>query len=109
MEDLVSPAYNTQTLVQVHSTQVGPSWMDTVVAFLTDRALLEDGAEADKIRRKTPRFWLSKDRKLYKRSYLGSYLLCVHLEAVEILLKELHEGICGSHTKSRSFAHRALT
>jgi len=83
--------------------------MDTVVAFLTDGALLEDRAEADKIRRKTSRFWLSKDKKLYKRSYSGSYLLCIHLEAVETLLEELHEGICGSHTEGRPLAYRALT
>ena len=26
-----------------------------------------------------------------------------------MLLKELHEGICGSHTRGRSIAHRVLT
>ena len=56
-----------------------------------------DKAEADKIQRKAPRFWLSKDWKLYKRSYLGPYLLCIHPEVVEVLLEELHKGICGSH------------
>ena len=55
------------------------------------------------------RYWLSKVQKLYKRLYLGPYLLCVHPEAVEMLLEELHEGICGSHTGGRSLAHRALT
>ena len=28
---------------------------------------------------------------------------------MEILLEELHEGICGSHTGGKSLAHRALT
>ena len=46
---------------------------------------------------------------MYKRSHSGPYLLCVHLEAVEPLLEELHEGICKSHTGGRSLAHRALT
>lgn len=55
-----------------------------------------------------PVFWLSKEQKLYKRSFSGLYLLCVHLEEVEPLLEELHEGICGSHTRRRSLAHRAL-
>ena len=55
------------------------------------------------------RFWLSKDSKLYKWSFSGPYLLCVHLDIVEDLLYEIHEGICGSHTGGRSLVHRALT
>ena len=62
-----------------------------------------------KIRRKAPHFWLSKKQKLYKCSFTGPYLLCVHPEAVEPLLEELHEGICGSYTGGRSLLHRALT
>ena len=30
-------------------------------------------------------------------------------KAVDLLLEELHEGICGSHTRGRSLSHRALT
>ena len=37
------------------------------------------------------------------------YLLCVHSKVVEPLLEELHERICGSHTKGRSLSHRAFT
>ena len=42
-------------------------------------------------------------------SFSSPYLLCVHPEASESLLKELHEGVCGSHTGGRSLSHRALT
>lgn len=61
------------------------------------------------MRRKAPRFWLSDDQKLYKRSFSMPYLLCVHPKAVEPLLEELHERICGSHIGGRSLSHRALT
>ena len=44
-----------------------------------------------------------------KRSYSGLYLLCVHPEAVEPLLEELHEGICESLTRGRSLLHRVIT
>ncbi|XP_075675060.1 uncharacterized protein LOC142644302 [Castanea sativa] len=71
--------------------------------------LPEDKTEAVKVCRNAPRYWLSEEQKLYKRSYLGLYLLCVHPEAVEHTLEELHEGICGSHTRGRSLAHQALT
>ena len=46
---------------------------------------------------------------MYKRSFFGPYLLCIHPEASELLLEELYEGICGSHTGGRSLSHKALT
>ena len=82
--------------------------MDSIVLFLKEDVLLENKSEAGMLRRKDPQFWLSKDQKLYKMSFSSPYLLCIHPEAVELLLEELHEGICGSHTRGRSLSHRAL-
>ena len=83
--------------------------MDSILLFLEKDILPEEKSETEKVQRKAPRFWLSEDRKLYKRSFSGSYLFCVHPEASESLLKELHEGVCESHTGGRSLSHRALT
>ena len=94
---------------QIHQIRVGPSWMDPIVLFLKEDILLEEKGEADKVQRKAPQFWLSEDQKLYKRSFFGLYLLCVHPEAVDPLLEELHERICESHTGGRSLSLKALT
>ena len=83
--------------------------MDPLVLFLKDDILLEEKIEADKIRRKASQFWLSEDQKLYKRSFSGPYLLCIHPKASELILEELHEGICGSHTGGKSLANKAIT
>ena len=83
--------------------------MDPIVLFLKDDILPKEKGKTDKVRRKAPRFKLSKDQKLYKCSFSGRYLLCIHPEMVELLLEELHEGICTSHTGGRSLSHRALT
>ena len=83
--------------------------MDPIVLFLKEDILLEEKSEVEKVRRKAPQFWLSEDQKLYKRFFLGPYLLCVHPEASELLLEELHEGICESHIGGRSLSHQALT
>ncbi|XP_030936536.1 uncharacterized protein LOC115961752 [Quercus lobata] len=96
-------------MVHIQEVRVGPNWMDPMVRFLKDDILFEEKSEAEKIRRKAPRFWLSEDHKLYKRSYSGPYLLCVHLEASKLLLEELHKEIYGSHTGGRSLSHRAIT
>ena len=96
-------------MVHVHQVRVGPSLMDPIISFLKDDILLDKKSEAMKVRRKAPGFWLSKYQKLYKRSFSEPYLLCIHPEATKLLLEELHEGICGSHTKGRSLAHRVIT
>ena len=83
--------------------------MDFIMLFLKEDILPKGKSEADKVQRKAPRFWLSEDQKLYKRSFSGPYLLCIHLEALKLLLEELYEGICGSHIGARCLSHRALT
>ena len=82
--------------------------MDSIIQFLKEDTLPEERTEVDKVQRKATWFWLSENQKLYKRSFLGPYLLCIHLEMTESLLEELHEGICRSHTGGRSLAHRAI-
>ncbi|XP_075641931.1 uncharacterized protein LOC142613455 [Castanea sativa] len=109
VEDLHKPVEIKNQSVLIHQTRVGPYWMDLIMLFLKDDIMPKEKGEADKVWKKTPRFWLFEDQKLYKRSFSRPYLLCVHPEAVDPLLKELHEGICGSHTRGRSLSHRALT
>ena len=109
VENLCKPNEEGRHEVHVHQIRAGPNWMDPIVLFLKEDVLPESKFEVDKIRRKVPRFWLCRDQKLYKRSFYSPYLLCVHPEAVELLLEKLHEGICGSHTRGKSLSHRALT
>ena len=109
VEDLYTPTSPEKDVRQVHQVNLALSWMDLILKFLESDILLEEKIEADKIRRKAPRFWLSEDKKLYKQSFSGPYLLCVHPEMLESLLEELHEGICESHIGGRSLSHRAIT
>ena len=108
VEDLYKPLRIEDT-IQINQIRARASWMDSIIQFLKKDILPEEKVEADKIRRKATSYWLSEDHKLYKRSFSGPYLLCVHPEQTESLLKEMHEGICGSHTGGRSLAHRAIT
>ena len=108
VEDLCKPS-GTLDMVQINQVRAGLSWMDSITQFLKEDILPEEKIEANKIRRKATSYWLSEDGKLYRRSFSGPYLLCVHPEQTESLLEEMHEGICGSHTGGRSLAHRAIT
>ena len=109
VEDLCTPTPVGKDMLHIHQVNLSLSWMDPRLKFLKSDTLPEEKIEAEKIRRKAPRFWLSEDKKLYKRFFSGPYLLCIHPEISESLLEELHEGICGSHTGERSLSHRAIT
>ena len=109
VEDLCAPTPTKRDLLQIHQIKLGPSWMDLILMFLQRDVFPEEKSEVEKVRRKAPRFWISEDKKLYKRSFSGPYLLCVHPDALESFLEELHEGVCRSHTGGRSLSHRAIT
>ena len=83
--------------------------MDSISLFLERDILPEEKFEAKKVQRKAPWSWLFKDRKLYKRSFSGPYLLCVHPETSESFLEELHERVYRSHTRGRSLSYMAIT
>ena len=104
IEEMDTSSLIVASLIGVCNLHVEPSWIDPIETFLKQGSLLEE-----KVRRAAPRYWMFEEQKLYKHSYSGPYLLCVHQEAVEPLLEELHEGIYGSHKRGRSLAHRALT
>ena len=109
VEDLGKPSKEKRNMIYVPHVRVGPSWMDLIIQFLSKDVLPKDKSEVEKIRRKAPRFWLSEDQKLYKQSFSGPYLLCIHPEVSELLFEELHERIYGSHIGGRSITHRAIT
>jgi ribonuclease HI len=108
IETLDQPSFQGQT-PSVCSVSRQPSWMDPILSYLVDNKLPEDKKEAKMIKRKAPKYWVSKEGSLYRRSFTGPYLLCVRPEMTQNFLFEIHEGICGSHTGGRSLAHRAIS
>ena len=65
--------------------------------------------EDEKVRQIAARYWLSSDYKLYRRSFDGPSLQCLHPSKIKELLAELHDKVCASHIRGRSLAHRAMT
>ena len=74
-----------------------PCWMNPIIDFLATDRLPVDERKVDRVRRMVAWYWLSAYHKLYRWSFGGPYLQCLHPSKVEELLTELHEGVCGSH------------
>ena len=66
--------------------------MDPIVLLLKEDILPEEKSVVNKVRRQAPWFWLFEDQKLYKCSFSGPYLLCIHPKASKLLIEVLHEG-----------------
>jgi hypothetical protein len=109
VETLDRPSFQNQEVLSVFSISNQPSWMNPILSYLKDNKLSEDKKEANMIKRKAPKYWVSKEGSLYRRSFTGPYLLSVHPEMVKNFLFEIHEGICGSHLGGRSLAHRVIS
>jgi len=51
------------------------------------------------------KFCLSKN-SLYRRGVSDPYLLCIFGPEVEIVMSEVHEGLCGSHSSGRTMTFK---
>ena len=108
VELVAEPSINTGVGVSLVTT-VEPCWMDLIINFLAEDQVPVDEKEVRKVRRTAARYWLSADYKLYRRSFDGPYLQCLHPSKIEELLVGLYEGVCGSHVGGRSLAHQVMT
>ncbi|XP_071712608.1 uncharacterized protein [Rutidosis leptorrhynchoides] len=69
--------------------------------------LPEDKKEARKIRIKAPSYKIMNGA-LYRKSFLTPWLRCVGPNQASIIIREMHEGICGLHAGPRSIVAKIL-
>ena len=110
VELIAKPSINTAVGVGVAViSTTEPCWMDLNIDFLAEDQIPDDEKEANRVRRVAARYWLSTDRKLYRRYFGGSYLLCLHPKKVNELLAKLHDGVCGNHVGGCLLPHQEMT
>ncbi|KAI5354414.1 hypothetical protein L3X38_007309 [Prunus dulcis] len=83
------------------------TWMSHIYLYLTNGTLPEDKAQARKLRYRAARYTVIND-VLYKRGYTTPYLKCLTIEQGDYVLREIHNGVCGDHSGSRSLAYKAF-
>ena len=98
VETLDCPSFQCREVLSIHVVNDQPSWMDPILDYLKNNKLPEDRKEADMIKRKALKYWVSRKRSLYRWSFSGPYLLCIYPSLVKKFLFEIHERICGTHT-----------
>ncbi|XP_034711358.1 uncharacterized protein LOC117933893 [Vitis riparia] len=109
-ESTMLPVYLqiTPTIAEPNVYNISPKeddWVVDIRIYLQMGAVPENPKHAHKIQIQASRFTLIGD-DLYRRSFGGPYLRCLVQPEIQYVLSELHEGICGNHSGSRTLAHR---
>ncbi|CAL9019406.1 unnamed protein product, partial [Prunus brigantina] len=95
------------TTTEVCTVRYENTWMSPIYAFLIDGTLPTDKSQARKLRYRSARYTVIND-VLYKRGYTTPYLKCLTKEKGDYILREVHSGVCGDHSGSRSLAHKVF-
>jgi ribonuclease HI len=83
------------------------NWRDKYIAWMDRRELPPDRSEARRIARMTKSFTLV-DGELYKRAATGVLQRRVPIPQGRELLRDIHTGVCGHHTVSRTLVGNAF-
>ena len=93
----------------IHVQEIGSesNWTTPLVSYLKNGALLGGKEAVRKLKVKAAQFVLISD-VLYKRGFSRPYQRCLSPEEVNYVVREVHKGICGNHSKSRSLVHKLI-
>ena len=100
----LSPLIDTVDVQEIGSES---NWTTPLVSYLKNGVLSKGKEVARKLKVQVARFILMKD-VLYKRGFSRPYLRCLGPDEADYVMREVHEGICGNHSGSRSLAHKLI-
>ncbi|XP_050241069.1 uncharacterized protein LOC126689965 [Quercus robur] len=83
------------------------NWTTPLISYLKTGVLLDGSDTARKVKVQVSRFVLIKG-VLYKRGFSRPYLRCLCHEEADYVMREVHEGICGNHSRARSLVHKLI-
>ncbi|XP_019179221.1 PREDICTED: uncharacterized protein LOC109174439 [Ipomoea nil] len=97
----------------IHRLPVAPiqpaekTWISDLMEYLQHGRLPDDPQRARKAKLRAPRFQVQEGR-LYRRSYGGPLMRCLTSFEADLVMNELHSGMCSSHQGGRSLARRIM-
>lgn len=83
------------------------NWMTPILTYLEKGELPDNKTEARQILIKSAKYVLERGI-LFRRSYLQPLLRCVGPEEADYVLREVHEGSCGSHIGAWALSKKVM-
>ncbi|KAM2274238.1 hypothetical protein ACFX1S_044068 [Malus domestica] len=87
--------------------QQGDIWITPIYRLFAHDTFPNDKVQAKQIRYKATRYLIINDQ-LYKRGFNLPYLRCLTPAEAKTVIREIHEGVCRDHARSRSLAHKTF-
>ncbi|XP_020237881.1 uncharacterized protein LOC109817097 [Cajanus cajan] len=84
-----------------------PTWMTAIRNFIVRREAPTDPLDAKKLRTQAARYSVVAN-ELYRRGFSTPLLKCIDTHQADYVLREIHEGICGSRSGGRTMAAKVL-
>ena len=81
--------------------------MDPIITYIKTGNLPSDPTEVRKVKVRSSRYTILND-KLYKRGFSQPYLKCLDPGDAEYVLREIHEGVCGNHSRPHSLVGQVV-
>jgi hypothetical protein len=75
--------------------------------YMINKKLPKDAVEANRITQRSKAFVVLQG-KLYKKSITGVLQCCITPQEGQVILKDIHAGVCGHHASSRAIAVKAF-
>ncbi|RDX83980.1 hypothetical protein CR513_35036, partial [Mucuna pruriens] len=80
-------------------------WMSPFLEYLRKDRLPSDPTKAKKLVRDVSKYIVISEQ-LYQRGFSFPLLWCVEGEESEYVVREVHEGVCGTHIRGRALASK---
>ncbi|GJR16193.1 reverse transcriptase domain-containing protein [Tanacetum coccineum] len=106
VEELKKKSINEAEVLEVVEEE-GDTWMTPIYNYLTKEKLPAEKEKARVVRCKSGRYALINEI-LYKKSYLRPWLRCVGPLQANYFIREIHEGSCSMHARTRSMVAKAI-
>ena len=92
---------------QMQEINVEKNWTTSLIVYLKS-GILPNGKDAErKLKVQASRFVLIRD-VLYKRGFSRLYLRCLSHDEADYVMREVHEGIYGNHSRAQSLVHKLI-
>ena len=93
----------------LHVEQEERPWYSDIREFLKNKSYPEGATDNDRrtLRRLSLKFFLDRD-VLYKKNHDAVLLRCVDAKEAQQIMKEVHDGICGTHASGHTMARQIL-
>ena len=93
--------------IKVDYVRSGESWMDLIITYIKTGNLPSDPTEVRKVKVRSSKYTILND-KLYKRGFSQPYLKCLDPGDAEYVLRGIHEGVCGNHSRPHSLFRQVV-